>query len=116
MRVASRTFGRSNSTLVSAHMSEPVLYLPQAFDDGFAALLTDGKTEQIHYYATPGDTLIYKARWANPEEKVRAELWAELLYKYEYPAWRVRMEFKAPDRLANKRAYLEPLTKPGFVC
>lgn len=85
-------------------MSEPVLYLPQAFDDGLAALITDGKTENIYYYAEAGGAPIYKTKWANPEEKVRAELWAELIYKYEYPAEHLRIEFAVPDRVASKRA------------
>ena len=58
-------------------MSEPILYLPQAFDDGLAALVTEGKTEQIHYYTFPGGPAVFKVKWANPEEKVRAELWAD---------------------------------------
>ena len=85
-------------------MSEPVLYLPQAFEDGLAALITDGKTENIYYYAEKGGAPIYKTKWANPEEKVRAELWAELIYKYEYPASHLRIEFQIPDRVASKRA------------
>ncbi|MGY3087436.1 type I restriction enzyme M protein [Hymenobacter sp. UYAg731] len=101
-------------------MSEPVLYLPQAFDDGLAALITDGKTENIYYYAAKGGALLYKAKWANPEEKVRAELWAALIYQYEYPATRLRIEFAIPDRLASKRADLvifrdDDHKKPYFV-
>ena len=88
-------------------MSEPVLYLPRAFDDGLAALITDGKTENIYYYTAAGGTPIYKTKWANPEEKVRAELWAELIYKYEYPAENLRIEFAVSDRVASKRADLD---------
>lgn len=31
-------------------------------------------------------------------------MWAELIYKYEYPADCIRLEFTAPDRLPGKRA------------
>ncbi len=50
-------------------MSDPILYLPRAFDDGLAALLTEGKTENIHYSALPNGPTLFKAKWANPEEK-----------------------------------------------
>lgn len=39
-----------------------------------------------------------------PEEQVRAEFWAELIYKYEYPANRIKIEVVIPDRLPTDRA------------
>ncbi len=37
-------------------------------------------------------------RWADPEEKVRAELWAELIYRYEYDPECIGFEVNAPRR------------------
>ena len=54
-------------------------FLTRAFDDGHAAITGEGRNERIHYLAVD-----HSERWADPEEKVRAELWAELIYKYEY--------------------------------
>lgn len=35
---------------------------------------------------------------------MRAEFWAELIYKYEYPATRIKVEVVVPDRLPTDRA------------
>ena len=45
-------------------------------------------------------------RWAGPEEKIRAELWAELVYKYEYPRERIGIEVTVPGRVPSNRADL----------
>lgn len=42
--------------------------------------------------------------YENPEEKVRAKFFAELIYKYEYPANRIKIEVVVPDRLPTDRA------------
>lgn len=42
--------------------------------------------------------------YEDPEEKVRAEFFAELIYKYEYPANRIKVEVVVPDRLPTDRA------------
>ena len=42
--------------------------------------------------------------YEDPEEKVRAEFFAELIYKYEYPANRIKVEVIVPDRLPTDRA------------
>ena len=54
-------------------------YLARALADGHAEITGEGRNERIHYIAAGRSE-----RWADPEEKVRAELWAELIYKYEY--------------------------------
>ena len=43
-------------------------------------------------------------RWSDPEEKVRAELWAELIYKYDYP----------PERTAATRASFRRGLRPDM--
>ena len=47
--------------------------LERAFADGRAELAGEGKAERIHYKAAG-----HSERWSDPEEKVRAEFWAEL--------------------------------------
>ena len=55
-------------------------FLNRALDDGHAEITGEGRNERIHYVAAGRSE-----RWSDPEEKVRAELWAELIYKYDYP-------------------------------
>ena len=64
-------------------------YLECALADGLAELSGEGRSERIRYVDAD-----HSERWSDPEEKVRAELWAELIYKYEYP----------PERTAATRA------------
>jgi type I restriction enzyme M protein len=59
-------------------------FLERAMRGGHAKLIGEGKNQQIHYAAINGNE-----RYADPEEKVRAEFWAELIYRYAYEAQRV---------------------------
>ena len=93
-------------------------YLKQAIADGLVSFTGEGKTERIKYLAAA-----HSERWADPEEKVRAEFWAELIYKYEYRPERIRFEVKVPRRTPNDLADLviygdkdEELKEPYFVC
>ena len=79
----------------------PATYLEHAFADGHAELRGEGKNERIQYVATD-----HSERWSDPEEKVRAELWAELIYKYEYQPLRIQFEVKVPSRTPNFQADL----------
>ena len=54
-------------------------FLARALADGHAEIAGEGRNERIRYLAAG-----HSERWAEPEEKVRAELWAELIYEYEY--------------------------------
>ena len=54
-------------------------YLNRALADGHAGITGEGHNERIRYAAAD-----HSERWSDPEEKVRAELWAELVYKYDY--------------------------------
>lgn len=76
-------------------------YLIHAINDGLVKFAGEGKTERIHYIAAD-----HSERWADPEEKVRAEFWAELIYKYEYRPERIRFEVKVPRRMPNDLADL----------
>ncbi len=92
-------------------------YLEQAIADGHAKLGGEGKAQRIHYLAAN-----HSERWSDPEEKVRAEFWAELIYKYQYRPERIRFEIKVPRRTPNDFADLviypdkdSELKSPWFV-
>ena len=90
-------------------------YLEQALADGYARLEGEGRWERIHYIAADR-----AERWADPEEKIRAELWAELIYRYEYPAERIGVERLVPGRTPSNFADLviywdADLKDPWFV-
>ena len=58
-----------------------------------------------------GQRILYKDvgksyKYSDPEEQVRAELWAELMYKYDYPARRIDFEVNVPRRTPNDYADL----------
>ena len=75
-------------------------YLDQALKDGYAHITGAGEKQKITYVSSDNHT----ERYDNPEEKVRAEVWAELIYHYEYPANRIKIEVTVPDRLPTDRA------------
>lgn len=76
-------------------------FLTRALSDGLAKIITDGKNDKIHY--VPADR---KERWSDPEEKVRAEFWAELIYRLEYSADRIGFEVTVPRRTPADKADL----------
>ena len=76
-------------------------YLDRAFDEGHAELIGEGRNQKIRYIAVD-----HSERWSDPEEKVRAELWAELIYKYEYSPERIGFEVNVPRRTPNDFADL----------
>lgn len=79
--------------------SQEKSYLQRAIEDELVNFKGEGKTERIHYVAAS-----HSERWADPEEKVRAEFWAELIYKYEYSPDRIRFEVKVERRTPDDRA------------
>jgi type I restriction enzyme M protein len=68
-------------------------YLERALREGHLQIMTKGKTERILYVAS-GHT----ERWSDPEEKVRAAFYAELVYQYGYKPSRIRVEVTVPRR------------------
>ncbi|MDR3158948.1 MAG: N-6 DNA methylase [Zoogloeaceae bacterium] len=76
-------------------------FLQQAFDNGLAKLAGEGKTERIHYSAAA-----HSERWSDPEEKIRAAFWAELIYKYGYLPERIAFEVIVPRRTPSDKADL----------
>jgi hypothetical protein len=92
-------------------------FLTHAIADKLVKFTGEGRTERIQYLAAD-----HSERWADPEEKVRAEFWAELIYKYEYRPERIRFEVKVPRRTPNDLADLviygdkdDELKAPYFV-
>ena len=75
----------------------------KALADGRLRIERVGRTEKIVYVAAGRSE-----RWADPEEKVRAEFYAELtaLDRYGYRPERVGVEVRAPDRSPNDFADL----------
>lgn len=75
-------------------------YLNRAIKDGYAFIVGEGKKQRITYMTSDN----HIGNYDYPEEKVRAEFWAELIYKYEYPANRIKVEVTVPDRVPTDRA------------
>jgi type I restriction enzyme M protein len=70
---------------------QEISFIERAIAEGYAEITGEGKTERIHYKAAE-----HSERWGDPEEKVRAEFWAELILKYEYPPERIGFEVNVP--------------------
>ena len=75
-------------------------FLERAIKDGYAYISGAENKQKITYVTSDN----HSENYSDPEEKVRAEFWAELIYKYEYPADRIKVEVVVPDRLPTDRA------------
>lgn len=67
--------------------------LERAIQDGHVEVTGEGPRARIRYAATG-----FTDRYGDPEEKVRADFWAELIYRYGYEARRIGVEVVVPDR------------------
>jgi type I restriction enzyme M protein len=76
-------------------------YLQQAITDGHAELRGEGKKQRIVYLAVNRSEI-----YSDPEEQVRAEYWAELIYRYGYDPHRIGIEVTVPDRTPKDAADL----------
>lgn len=74
--------------------------LQRAEKDGYIHISSADGKKKIEYITTGTRVENYD----DPEEKVRAEFFAELIYKYEYPANRILTEVAVPGRLPVDRA------------
>ncbi len=74
-------------------------YLERAINDGHAKFSGEGKQQKITYIAVN-----QTERYTDPEEQVRAEFWAELIYRYGYEPNRIGVEITVPDRTPSDRA------------
>src|SRR6266498_5921454 len=76
-------------------------FLQRAIQDGHAKFIGEGKNQQILYIAAN-----HKERFSDPEEIVRAEFWAELIYRLEYKPERIDFEVTVPRRTPSDWAAL----------
>ena len=74
-------------------------FLERAINEGLAQISGEGRNERIYYVIAN-----HSERWSDPEEKVRAEFWAELIYKYDYEPSKIRLEIRVPRRTPNDLA------------
>jgi type I restriction enzyme M protein len=79
----------------------PPSHLDRAVTDGYAIIDTSGARPRITYNAV-GRTEYFD----DPEEAVRAEFWAELIYRYGYEPERIGVEVTVPDRTPKDAADL----------
>ncbi len=97
------------------NLQDDQTYLERALEEGLAELSIEGRSQRIRYMAAD-----HSERWSDPEEKVRAEFWAELIYKYGYLPERIAFEVNVPRRTPNDYADLvifrdNELKDPWFV-
>jgi len=74
-------------------------FLSRAITDGRADLIGEGKQQKIRYVAAD-----WTERFTDPEEEVRAEFWAELIYHHGYEPERIGFEITVPRRTPADRA------------
>jgi len=82
-------------------MTQEKTYTELAFAADQLRLDQSGKSEKIVYAAVNRSE-----RWSDPEEKVRAEFYAELIHRYGYSPDRIGVEVTVPDRSPNDYADL----------
>jgi type I restriction enzyme M protein len=80
-------------------------YLEKAIKDRHVVLTGDGKKQKITYVAVN-----QTENYSDPEEQVRAEFWAELIYRYDYEPARISVELTVPDRTPRDAADLVVFT------
>jgi type I restriction enzyme M protein len=76
-------------------------YLDEALKKGYAVISGEGTKERITYIAVN-----HSERFSDPEEQVRAEYWAELIFRYGYEPARIGVEVTVPDRTPKDAADL----------
>ncbi len=76
-------------------------YLEQAIKKGYANISGEGSKQRITYAAVN-----HSERFADPEEQVRAQYWAELIFRYGYEPSRIGVEVTVPDRTPKDAADL----------
>lgn len=76
-------------------------FLNKAVEEGHLRIDQSGRFEKVVYTAVNRTE-----RWSDPEEKVRAEFYGELIYRYGYSPDRIGVEVTVPDRSPNDFADL----------
>jgi type I restriction enzyme M protein len=77
------------------------VYIERAIAEGLASIQDDGLGQFVTYQPSGR-----RERYSDPEEQVRAEFWAELIFRYDYPAARIGIEVTVPDRRPSDSADL----------
>ncbi len=75
------------------HYEERLTYFDQAVADGHLRITGPTGSDRVVYVAVN-----HSDRLTDPEERVRAEFWAELVYRYGYEPSRIGVEIIVPDR------------------
>lgn len=89
-----------NETTTKKTNSIALSYLQKAQTAGFINITGPEGKRKIEYVTSEHHTENYE----DPEEQVRANFYAELIFKYEYPANRIKVEVTIPDRNPCNRA------------
>lgn len=76
-------------------------FLEKAIREGHLRIDHSHRFEKVVYAAVNRSE-----RWSDPEERVRAEFYAELIYRYGYSPDRIGVEITVPDRSPNDFADL----------
>ncbi|MCX6640624.1 MAG: N-6 DNA methylase [bacterium] len=76
-------------------------YLDQAIEKGYAIITGEENKKRITYMAVN-----HSERYSDPEEQVRAEYWAELIFRYGYEPSRIGVDVTVPDRTPKDAADL----------
>lgn len=94
-------------------------------DDSYEKVFQDWERKGYFYILRDKGKIEYrpsghKENFNDPEEKVRAEYYADLIEKYRYPASRIELEVEMPDRTPERYADMviyedEAKTKPYIV-
>lgn len=74
-------------------------WLGRALEDGHIQIIPSGKSERVRYVSCN-----VAEKWSDPEEKVRAAYYAELIYRYGYDPEYLGIEITVPDRVPYDRA------------
>ena len=69
--------------------------LERAIKDGYINITGPDTKQKITYITSDN----HSENYSDPEEKVRADFWADHIYEYDYPANRVKVEVTIPDRV-----------------
>lgn len=90
----------------------PDIFLERAVDDGYAELTDDKNGGRITYVSAARTE-----HFGDPEEQVRAEYWAELIYRYGYPPDLIGIEVTVSDRTPRDVTVFkdDTLTEPFAV-
>lgn len=83
-------------------------YTNKAVNDGLLEIIRKNGKQHISYVSAEKSRI-----YDNPEEKVRAEYWSELVYRYGYKPENIEIEVTIPDRVDKDRVDIVVYTDSG---